>query len=82
MASIRICDVCKYKDNKIVESEWRRGYPRMPKIDVCEKHKDYPMGNNRQEFSAKAMELLYGKPTIEISEVEIVEDPKIIPTKA
>jgi len=47
---ISICDIHKLKENKIVESVYRRGYTGHTKIDVCEEHKEYPMGNTPEEF--------------------------------
>lgn len=40
--TIRICDICKLKDNKTVSSAYRIGYTNGIKIDVCQEHKNWP----------------------------------------
>lgn len=61
MAKVNVCDVCKHIDKVLVESMYRRGYTGYSKIDVCEKHQDYPMGNNPEEFMEKYFKLIRGE---------------------
>jgi hypothetical protein len=54
---ISICDICKYKENKITETQYRRGFRNHTKIDVCEEHKNYEMGNTPREFEVNYFQL-------------------------
>ena len=76
MAKISVCDVCKHDLKKLVESVYRRGYKGWSRLDVCEEHKDYPMGNSPQEFNTKLMDLVYG----DVPEAEIVH-PQLVPVE-
>ncbi|KKK51939.1 hypothetical protein LCGC14_3109920 [marine sediment metagenome] len=70
--TIKVCEVCYSDNKKKVEGNWRIGFVRGMKIDVCVEHKDVTKGMNRSEFNKYAIEL--GEKTLgKVSEQEIAE---------
>lgn len=47
---LAICDICRYADNKIVESTHKIGYKEGTKIDVCQEHRSFGKDRTKSEF--------------------------------
>lgn len=66
---ITICDVCKHKDNKVVEGKWissMKGYSDL-KLDLCDDHKEVVTGLGLRE----RMKFVYDLFGFNVSETDL-----------
>lgn len=66
MADIRVCDVCAAEGDNGVFSlgNYRQGYPRQIKIDLCRDHRNWAKEqglNTADAFNKKVMEIILAR---------------------
>lgn len=56
MATLKVCDVCLAK-GKLTPCKFRTGFTGLPKSEMCEEHRGYFKGMNRDQFLRESIKL-------------------------